>query len=166
MGADRFASPVARALALELGLDEVEILGTGRAGSVTLADVRSAAPSIPAGLDDAGAAFWRDVHTDWKLRPDEEQLLLAACRTIDELARLETALHAASVVVRGSKGQDRAHPLVREIREHRLALKQLLGAAGIGISESGAGAPAGERARARSDAGRQLAYMRHRGSRG
>jgi hypothetical protein len=160
-----FASPAARALALELGLVDVEIIGSGRGGRVTVADVRSAAPAVPDGLDDPGAAFWRDVHRDWSLRPDEEQLLLAACRTIDELARLETALHDASVVVRGSKGQDRAHPLVREIREHRLALKQLLGAAGIGIAESGE-TSGGERARARSDAGRQLAYIRHRGGRG
>src|SRR4051794_27319132 len=44
---DRFASAAARSLAVELGLDDVEILGTGRAGRVTLADVRYAAPTAP-----------------------------------------------------------------------------------------------------------------------
>jgi hypothetical protein len=155
----RYASAAAEALALEHGLDNVEIIGTGRDGLVTLADVRALIPEPPAGLGESGTALWLRVHRDWRLRPDEEELLLAACRTIDETARLEFALAGADVVVTGSRGQSRAHPLVREIREHRLALKQLLGAAGIGISDLTADGEI-DRGAARSAAGRALARQR------
>jgi hypothetical protein len=161
----RFASAGARRLAAELGLAEVAIVGSGREGRVTLADVRRLVPNVPVELGEAGAVFWRRVRRDWRLRPDEEELLLAACRTIDELGRLQAALDEASVVVTGSRGQVRPHPLVRELREHRLALKALLGATGIGIAEAGAAeSPAGSGS-SRSHAGRQLARQRW-GSRG
>src|SRR4051812_33283387 len=52
---DRFASTAARGLARELGLGDIEIIGSGRGGRVTLADVRNAAPQVPAGLADDGA---------------------------------------------------------------------------------------------------------------
>ncbi len=156
-----FASRAARDLAIELGLDDVAIIGTGRGGRVTLDDVRSAAPSTPAGLGDAGLAFWRDVHRDWELRADQERLLLAACRTLDEIARLEEALSSSETVVPGSKGQVRAHPLVRELRDHRLAFQRLIGADGIGLTDDEA-----DESRSRSTAGRQLAgarWSKHRG---
>jgi hypothetical protein len=155
-----FASPAAARLAHELGLGDVAIVGTGRDGRVTIGDVRRLAPVVPAGLGEAGAAFWLKVRRDWRLRPDEEQLLLAACRTIDELERLQAALAEASPVVPGSRGQERAHPLVRELREHRLALKQLLGAAGIGIAQAGEEDDEHDYGVMRSHAGRQLARQR------
>jgi hypothetical protein len=159
-----FASAAAQRLADEHGLSGVEILGTGRNGRVTAADVRALIPEVPDGLGDAGTAFWLRVRRDWTLQPDEDELLFAAARTIDELRRLEQALDDASPVVTGSRGQTRAHPLVREVREHRLALKQLLGAAGIGIAEAEAGG--GDFGASRSAAGRKLAQQRWRRGRG
>jgi hypothetical protein len=155
---DRFASTAARELAHELGLGEVEIIGSGRGGRVTLADVRNAAPQVPAGLADDGAALWRDVLADLdtqglELRPDRQRILYAACRTLDEITRLEIALDAASVTVPGSKGQVRGHPLIRELRDHRLAYQRLLDALEL-TDEHVAGS------RGRSDAGRRLANQR------
>ena len=160
-----FASAAARRLAEEYGLDGVEILGTGGGGQVTLADVRAAIPPVPDGLGEHGAAFSLRVLAQWKLRPDELELLAAAARTIDELHRLEEALAEASPVVPGSRGQVRAHPLVKECREHRLALRQLLGASGIGIAEASAGGR-DDLGLARSDAGRKLAAQRWKRNRG
>lgn len=154
-----FASRAARSLAEEYGIDEVDILGTGRDGRVTLADVRKHLPPVPYGLREHGAAFYLRVLAQWRLRPDELELLAAAARTIDELRRLEEALDNASPVVAGSRGQTRAHPLVREVRDHRLALKQLLGATGIGIAEASAEG-SDDFGLARSDAGRKLAQQR------
>jgi pyruvate/2-oxoglutarate dehydrogenase complex dihydrolipoamide acyltransferase (E2) component len=160
VSADRFASPAARALAGEFGLDDVAIVGTGREGRVTLADVRrNAPPDPPEGLGEAGARLWRSVRRDYKLRTDEEELLVSACRTLDELGRLEEKLGKVSLTVNGSRGNVRAHPLIGEVRAHRLALQKLLGS--IGISEAHAEADAhGE---ARSSAGRKLALIRHNG---
>lgn len=155
---NRFSSASAQALAEQLGLDRAGIIGTGRGGAVTIADVRRfAPPAPPEDLGDAGATLWRQVRRDYMLRADEEVLLVSACRTLDELGRLEQKLASTSLTVSGSKGQIRPHPLIAEVRAHRLALKQLLGS--LGIDE--ADADAGDRGQERSHAGRKLALLRH-----
>lgn len=61
----------------------------------------------PAGLEEAGAALWREVRRDYALRPDEEVNLVSACRMLDELRRFEAKLAgASSLTVSGSR--DRA----------------------------------------------------------
>ena len=87
---------------------------------------------------------------DWELRPHEDALLVAAAHTADEIERLESALAEVDPVVTGSKGQERAHPLIAEVRAHRLALRALLGS--LHLAE-----PEGENA---GHAGRQLARER------
>jgi hypothetical protein len=161
---DGFASVAARELAVQLGFEEVELIGTGRDGAVTIADVRKAAPPTPDGLADAGATLYRAVRREWQLRPDEHALLIEACRTIDELEAIERALRKASPVVTGSRGQARAHPLLSAAREHRLALRLLLASLGIEDAEADAGRARGD-ASARSSAGRKLALIRHHAGR-
>jgi hypothetical protein len=80
-------------------------------------------------------------------------MLVAACRTQDEILRLERALAKAKPIVEGSKGQARPHPLYAEVRAHRLVFKQLLAAVGLEEGESQYGT-------ARSSAGRRLARQR------
>ena len=109
MTSDGFASATARALAAELGVDAAAIDGSGTGGRITVADVRRCAPpDAPAGLDEAGAALWRDVAREYDLGPDDERILLEACRTKDELDRLAEKLGKSSVTVTGSRGQVRA----------------------------------------------------------
>jgi hypothetical protein len=56
-------------------------------------------------------------------------MLGQACRTADELDRLEKAVRQLSeLTVRGSTGQPKAHPLLEEVRRHRLLLERLTGA--------------------------------------
>lgn len=160
----RYASPRAKALALELGFEDVDIEGTGRDGRVTLEDVRAMIPETPSGLQQAGALFWAAVTSRWSFRPDEEALLLASCRLMDEIARMQDALEEQDVVVPGSRGQLRAHPLVRELRESRLALQRLLGANGLGLAEAAVATDDASTGRAKSAAGRQLALIRHHGA--
>lgn len=123
--------------------------------AIKLADVRRLVREPPEALGTAGRSLYVEVRRDWKLRPDEERLLLAACRTCDELERMERALATTDPVVTGSKGQERAHPLIAEVRAHRLALRQLFTA--LGIREAIEGEHDGT---ARSHAGRQLARRR------
>lgn len=157
MTSDGFASAAARALAAELGVDVAAIDGTGRGGAITVADVRRCAPpDAPDCLGEAGAALWRDVVREYDLGPNDERILLEAARTKDELERLAEKLGKSSVTVTGSRGQVRPHPLLGEIRAHRLALKQLLGALGFDDADAAAGDPGAER----SHAGRRLARQR------
>jgi hypothetical protein len=54
--------------------------------------------------------------------------LRQAVRTADELDRLERAVRKLpELTVRGSTGQPRAHPLLAEVRSHRLLLERLCG---------------------------------------
>jgi hypothetical protein len=62
------------------------------------------------------------------LTATECELLHEAGRTADELARIDAALEGAPMTVAGSKGQDVAHPLLNEARQHRLVLTRLVAA--------------------------------------
>lgn len=112
------------------------------------------AKRAPVKLKAAGRTLWRSVSDSYELREDERQALEAACRTLDELRRLEEALADAPVVVKGSKGQTRTNPLFAEVRAHRLTLRQLLRSIGL-VDEEGGGA-----GYTRSSAGSALARQR------
>jgi hypothetical protein len=70
--------------------------------------------------------MWKRVVSAYKLRPDEVFVLESACRTADWIARLEASMEGQPLVVKGSMGQDREHPLLSEARQQRALLARLL----------------------------------------
>ena len=76
-------------------------------------------PRQPAGFKPRDAKLWHDIADNFQLRPDELRLLEAACRTLDELALIERQLVGASLVSKGSQGQEVAHPLLAAAVSHR-----------------------------------------------
>ena len=85
-------------------------------------------PKPPTGLSAAGRALWLAVVGEFVLTPAELESLRQACRTADEVDRLERAVRKLpELTVRGSTGQPRAHPLLAEVRSHRLLLERLCG---------------------------------------
>jgi hypothetical protein len=63
------------------------------------------------------------------LTPAELEMLGQACRTSDELDRLERAVRALpELTTTGSTGQLKPHPLLEEVRRHRLLLERLTSA--------------------------------------
>jgi hypothetical protein len=89
-----------------------------------------------------------------------EGLRLAHYRLEDEVERFNRELAAASPTTTGSRRQVRVNPLFAEARAHRLALARLYQQ--LGLKEATAGASDPGFGTERSDAGRKLAYLRHR----
>ena len=80
----------------------------------------------PTGLKAPGRRLWVAVAGLYVLTPAELQMLAEACRTADEVDRLEKAVRALpELVVSGSTGQPKAHPLLEEVRRYRLLLERL-----------------------------------------
>ena len=82
----------------------------------------------PTGLKAPGKRLWAAVATKYVLTPAELEMLGQACRTADELDRLERAVRELSdLTTTGSTGQLKPHPLLEEVRRHRLLLERLCG---------------------------------------
>lgn len=84
----------------------------------------------PSKLGREGRRLWRSIWSDLDsagaaLRSDEIDHLEAACDAADKIARVDAELEHAELVVRGSRGQDIAAPLLTEYRQ-LLALKAQL----------------------------------------
>lgn len=83
----------------------------------------------PTGLKAAGRRLWTEVTGPYVLTPAELAMLEQACRTADELDRLERAVRALpDLTTTGSTGQLRPHPLLAELRAHRQLLERLTAA--------------------------------------
>ena len=111
-------------------------------------------PKAPAGLEAGGRRLWGDVVSTFDLRPDELRVLEAAARTTDLIARMDETLKGVPLMVSGSMGQDRPHPMLTEIRGHRALLGTLLKQ--LNLPDEG------EEKRSRSESGAHAARSRWR----
>lgn len=130
-----------------------------------MSDVRIA--KTPGGLGTSGRALWREIagqvaKDGLVLDAREAHLLAMACREADQLAVIEGALDGASLMVRGSQGQDVAHPLIGEARRSRTTIAALLGK--IGLEDPMAADGPGRGARTTPAMARGAANSRHHGS--
>lgn len=90
-------------------------------------------PRAPRGLDRAGKELWKSIHAvfDFTDEPSRVAILEQACRTRDEIARLEAAMDGQPYTVLGSAKQVQVHPLISEARFQRKALAELLSRLGL-----------------------------------
>lgn len=148
-----FSSPAAASMAKEMGLDPDQINGTGKGGSITLADVRSAAPSIPEGLEEAGRELWQAINaSDWDLDPRELAILERAARQADDVARCEAVVKRDGPEAVGSAGQPIVSPYLTEARQGRATVNRLLAALDLPTDDHDPNQ--------RANAGRSLARQR------
>lgn len=83
-------------------------------------------PPPPDDLGPEGTALWVALQEGSEFQADEQQVLGALCRQVDRLAQIKECLDAApSLMILGSAGQERVHPLVAEERQARLVLARL-----------------------------------------
>ncbi len=104
-------------------------------------------PAHPHGLRARGGAFWSEAIASYELSGSELELLVEACRLLDEVEALHDAIEADGLTVAGAAGQTRIHPAVAEVRQHRLALGRVLAQLQLPDDE-GATMPTSQRARA------------------
>ncbi|MBO2455862.1 hypothetical protein J4573_52920 [Actinomadura barringtoniae] len=120
-------------------------------------------PPVPAieRLGSRGTVLWNRVTETWDLKPDELELLSAACRTVDHIAAMEKELEGQPLTVLGSQRQPVINPLVSELRFYRAALASHLRALRIPDSEDeGAEVLPMDRKMTRSESGRVAAHAR------
>lgn len=88
-----------------------------------------AGKKAPAHLGTSARKLWREVTDTYDLRPDELRILEDACREMDlvDFLEAERSKDSFTTMVRGSQGQDVINPVFSELRQHRSALRQLLG---------------------------------------
>jgi hypothetical protein len=109
----------------------------------------------PAGLKSPGRKLWVAVVESFVLNPGELSMLEQACRTADELDRLEQALCALpELTTTGSTGQLKPHPLLAEVRAHRLLLERLTTALSLPDEDEESGLRPGHRHAQRAAQGR------------
>lgn len=131
-----------------------------------MSDGELSPPPAPEKLGARGAKLWNDIAGDWDLRPDELEILSAACRTLDLIQSMESELEGQPRTVRGSQGQPVINPLVSELRFYRQALASHLRALRVQDlpDEDDADViPIEGRKLTRSEAGRIAAMARHHG---
>jgi hypothetical protein len=116
-----------------------------------------AAPRAPRSLDKTGKELWKSLHQTFDFEDEPHLLAIVeqACRTRDEIDRLEAGMDGQPLTVAGSKDQLVIHPLVAELRFQRASLATLLGR--LGLPDNGD--PDDPHAR-RSAAGRKAARAR------
>jgi hypothetical protein len=125
-------------------------------------------PRKPAGLGPEGAALWGGVVQEMAddglvLDARERRWLLDAAREADMIKELMAAMVGAPFMVRGSQGQDVAHPLIGELRQHRQTLAALL--ARVKLDDPREAAGTGTGSRTTSTQARTAALTRHHGVR-
>jgi hypothetical protein len=109
----------------------------------------------PSGLKVSGKRLWVSVAEKYVLTPAELTNLAEACRTKDELDRLERAVRALpDLTTTGSTGQLKPHPLLAEVRAHRLLLERLTGALNLPDEDEESGMRPGQKHAQRAARGR------------
>ncbi len=111
----------------------------------------------PSGLK-GSKKLWKQVVTEYELRPDELRLLEDACREADTIDALQEAASQADLLGTGSTGQTVIHPLIPEIRQHRIVLARILGSLRLPDDPTVAGSSASDKARTASLARWQRAH--------
>jgi hypothetical protein len=100
----------------------------------------------PSGLKSPGHRLWAAVAESFVLNAGELAMLEQACRTADELDRLEKAVRALpNLITTGSTGQLKPHPLLAEARAHRQLLERLVGALALPDEDEESGLRPGQR---------------------
>lgn len=88
-------------------------------------------PPPPTGVSGEGRAFWRQVHREYSLEPDELLILTEVCRLKTSIDESAAAVARDGVVTKGYKGQPVAHPAIAVMDRQRALLTRMIAALGL-----------------------------------
>lgn len=82
-------------------------------------------PRPPAGLAPRGRRLWREVHQRYVMNELEVQRLAELCKVLDRCDAIAAELEGQPMVVTGSAGQLRAHPLLTVLQGQQVLADRL-----------------------------------------
>lgn len=100
--------------------------------------------------------LWRETTKTYSLAMHEKLILRGACVSLDQIQLLEAQLDGADLTVRGSMGQEVAHPLLAEVRAQQAAYDRAIKQLDLPDEGESSGRAAGNR----STSARQAARAR------
>jgi hypothetical protein len=106
-------------------------------------------PKPPSELRGRGRGLWLEVQRRFELDPIEEQLLRELCRAVDRADVIAAQLDSAQLVVAGSTGQPRVHPLLGALQAQEKLIDRLCTSLGVSApGTAGEGRPRGHPSKA------------------
>ncbi|UOQ60377.1 hypothetical protein MUN76_15310 [Leucobacter rhizosphaerae] len=70
--------------------------------------------------------LWAEATSTYEMAAHERLILKGACTALDKIAALEDELDGASLMSKGSMGQDVANPLLGELRQTQAAFDRAM----------------------------------------
>ncbi|MBB5641788.1 P27 family phage terminase small subunit [Cryobacterium roopkundense] len=83
-------------------------------------------PDPPTVLGDRGRTLWAQIHETYEFDPQDTNLVIEVCRTLDTIDTLAAAIAADGVMVTGSQGQLVMNGAVGELRQQQAAYARLV----------------------------------------
>jgi hypothetical protein len=75
--------------------------------------------------------LWRGLVGPYEFRPDELPLVVEACRLVDDIEKIRSALVDEPLLVAGSKGQPTVNPLRTELHRTSARLESICRTLGV-----------------------------------
>ena len=89
------------------------------------------------GLKARGLGLWTQLHETYEFDPQETNLVIEVCRTLDTIDTLAASVAKDGTMVLGSQGQMVLNSAVAELRQQQAAYARLVTMLNLDAAESG-----------------------------
>ena len=89
------------------------------------------------GLKARGLGLWTQLHETYEFDPQETNLVIEVCRTLDTIDTLAASIKKDGTMVLGSQGQMVLNSAVAELRQQQAAYARLVTMLNLNAAESG-----------------------------
>ena len=89
------------------------------------------------GLKARGLGLWTQLHDTYEFDPQETNLVIEVCRTLDTIDTLAASIEKDGTMVLGSQGQMVLNSAVAELRQQQAAYARLVTMLNLNAAENG-----------------------------